>query len=99
MVEKSLYYALTSFVFGSLILVIFYRTGHISVAIFGLLYTLVAILANGSIFVQILNKMISKQADKKKCLVAILILIINIPIAYLYISIAMNLIMNNVALD
>ena len=99
LVKRSLFYALTSFVIGSILFAMFYWTEYIWIALFGLLLIIIAIVLNSTLLIKLLINMTSKQGVKKKYLPSVLILTINIPIAIVYFKIVMNIIFKNVAMD
>ncbi len=99
LVKKSLLYALTSFLIGSILFALFYWTEYIGIALFGLLFIIIAIALNSAFLIRLLIKMTSKQEDKREYLTSILVLTINIPIAIIYLKIAMNIIIGNVEMD
>ena len=98
-IKKSLSYAISSFLIGSGIFISFYWTKNVEIALFGLLFIVIGIILNGAFLIKLMMKMTSEKANKRKYLSAVLILIINIPIAIIYFNIVMNIIFINVAMD
>lgn len=99
LVKKSLFYAMTSFLIGSILFTLFYWTEYIGIALFGFLFLIIAIVMNGTFLIKLTMKIYYEKTDKKKYLYPILILIINIPVAIIYFKIVMNIIFENVAMD
>ena len=99
LVKKSVFYAITSFLIGSILFTLFYWTEYIGIALFGFLFLIIAIVMNGTFLIKLTMKIYYEKTDKKKYLSPILILIINIPVAIIYFKIVMNIIFENVAMD
>ena len=84
--------ALISFIIGTLILATFYLTENTGFAFIGLFYLFVAVVINLIFLIGLILKLVTKETDKKKTLISIGILLMNIPIVILYYNIAMYII-------
>lgn len=80
--------ALVSFIIGTLILLAFYLSENTVFALIGLFYLFLAFVINLIFLVGLIMKLVTKESDRKKTWIAILILLTNIPIVILYYNIA-----------
>lgn len=85
----STYLALISFGIGTLILIIHLLFPEMSLIYYvGYIYVLVALIINGFTFLYLLYLFIIYRFDRETIAIRILILLANIPIALLYLNIA-----------
>ncbi len=75
--------AVLSFLFGSLILLFFYLTENTLFMLLGVIYLFAAVLVN-SLFLSKLILQYSKSEDKKGVKSSVILMLLNIPIAYGY---------------
>ncbi|WP_397363682.1 hypothetical protein [Olleya sp. R77988] len=88
-IEISRLIALLSFVFGSLILLFFYLSEDSVFLIIGLIYLIAAFILNTIFLVGLIVKY-PESEEKKRIKLSIILMLINIPIAYSYYLFAMQ---------
>jgi hypothetical protein len=76
-----------SFIIGTLIFLSFLFIKLKSLAYIGVIFLLLAIIANGILFLQLIYLWFSKKTEKTNIRKAILFVLANIPIAFLYLKI------------
>jgi hypothetical protein len=76
--------AITSFVGGTLIVLLFYSTNEVSLALFGLAYVIIVGIINLIILVQIIYKTYRDKANKRKLFKTAGLMLLNIPVLILY---------------
>lgn len=87
----STYLAITSFVIGTLLLLIhFCFQDNIEIMITGFFYVLAAILLNGITFIHLFYHYIINRLEREIIAIRMLILLANIPIALLYLNIVFH---------
>lgn len=96
---KSRISAIASFLVGTFIFVLYYWTEHIGIALVGLVFIFVAIVTNGLFLIKNMANLAFEKMDKKKYLISIALLLLNIPIAFIYYKIAMKIIFRNLEMD
>jgi hypothetical protein len=82
-IKTSRLVALLSFVFGSLILLFFYLTENTLFMLLGIIYLFAAVVVN-SVFLSKLILQYSKSEDKKGVKSSVILMLLNIPIAFSY---------------
>lgn len=88
-ISLSTLFAIGSFLFGTLLFIAFQITKDKSLLFIGLFYVLFAILFNSMILFQLMYELFTSP-EKEETLIKILILLSNIPIAYLYFILTLN---------
>ena len=87
----STYLAITSFGIGTLFLLFYLLFPNVEqIIIFGFLYLLLALLLNGISVINLLNQFIINRFERETIAIRILILLVNIPIALLYLNIVLH---------
>lgn len=76
-----------TFFLCSLIVMAFQLTNHMALTILGLLFVCVALIFNSAFLFKIIGTVLNNEIDKKSGIVAIVILLLNVPIAYIYFQI------------
>ncbi|WGD35300.1 hypothetical protein [Olleya sp. YS] len=89
-IEISRLVALLSFLFGSLILLFFCLSENSLFLIIGLIYLIAALLINVNFLIGLIVKY-PESDEKKRIKLSILLMLLNIPIAYSYFLIAMDI--------
>ena len=82
-VKTSRLVALLSFVFGSILFLLFYFTENTMFMLLGVVFLFAAVLIN-SIFLSKLILQYPKNEDKKGVKFSVILILLNIPIAYCY---------------
>lgn len=86
--------ALGSFLIGTILLISLYLLKIYSITILGLLYISLAVIVNGSFLFILIYDWIFKKEFRKEIIKSILILLLNIPIVFIYLKIAFWIIGN-----
>ena len=87
--------ALTSFIVGTIILILhIYLKDEVGILIVGLYYTIAAFFINSMLFSSLIIAAFIKENYRKKLVTSAGILLVNIPIAFLYIFIVYHFNLN-----
>jgi len=82
-----IYTAITSFIIGTVMFLIFYFTNYgYLVMIPGIIFVIIAGIINTGIIIKIVVNLINEKENRKKYLITSGIMILNIPIALIYYS-------------
>jgi len=84
--------ALISFIIGTLILILFYFTENLIIALIGFFYLLLAFVINATFLFGLIVKLFSKKSNKKQVLISIGIMLTNIPVAIFYYNITTSIV-------
>ena len=91
--------AIGSFIIGTIIFLLFLQTELMVVTLVGLLFLLIAVPVNIVLLFQLLYKLFTTNQYRNQILITTLMLLINIPIAYFYYTVAVELGNKILALD
>ena len=83
--------AIASFALGSLLFLLFYRTELMLFSIIGLVFLGIAIPLNSIFLLRLLYELFTTKGYRKQLLVTIMMILINIPVAYVYCSSALQI--------
>ena len=93
--KTGIYTALISIIIGTLFLIVYVVTGNDDIAFYGFIYLISAFIINAFIALILLFIAIPEnQKNRIKIIKTIGVMLLNIPIAYLYIVIVFNLLEN-----
>lgn len=85
-----IYSAITSFIIGTVMFLIFYFTNYGDMVMTpGIIFVIVAGIVNAVILLGILKKLICEKENRKKKLITSAIILLNIPIAIIYLRFVM----------
>ena len=79
-----LFTALSSFLIGTILLIIFYFTNSTTITGYGIIFIGIAGIINAGVFVKVLIDLINEKENKKKYYLTSGIMLLNIPIVILY---------------
>ena len=83
--------AIGSFIIGTIIFLLFYRTELMVFTLVGMFFLLIAIPVNIIYLIRLLYKVFTSNGYRNQILITILMLLINIPISYFYFKIALGI--------
>ncbi len=83
--------AFCTFLIGTFILGTFYLYQHSSIIFVSLFYMVVASFVNGFIFIKLISFWFSNPNDRKEIRNILLFMLLNIPIAYIYVRIGLEI--------
>lgn len=83
--------AIASFLVGSLILFFYYLTNYNTIIYFSLFFVISAFIINGYFFFQLLIHLIKKSKLKNKITQTLLLMLLNIPIGWMYFEIGFHI--------
>jgi len=87
---------LISFLGGSLIFVLFYITEHLLLAIVGLIFLVVMAILNAIVFLKLVKEMGNATGKKQFLKTTLVLMLLNIPIAYLYVRVGLKIVMDGI---
>jgi len=79
-----LFTALTSFLIGTILLIIFYFTNSTVITGYGIIFIIIAGLINAGVFVKVLTDLINEKKNRKKYFFTSGIMLLNIPVVVIY---------------
>ena len=83
--------AIGSFIIGTIIFFLFYQTELMIYTIVGFIFLIIAIPLNTIFLLRLLYQLFTTKKYQKQILITVLIVLLNIPISYIYYKIAIEL--------
>ncbi|WP_435134038.1 hypothetical protein [Formosa sp. A9] len=90
LVKNSRLSVIATCLIGCIMLTSFHLTKHAGLAILGICFVCAALVFNSAFLIKLIDTVLNKEIELKSGMISIIVLLLNIPVAYVYFQLSLN---------